>query len=112
MVVRKSLTHRDLAAVGPRSIPSIQIAPGGFEPPFSESKSDVLPLDEGAIALKASPRESATQLRRRRRPILTREFLPVTPLRWLPSGPARARPDRQSPEPEAVPGGAPVVGQA
>ena len=24
------------------------IAPGGFEPPFSDPKSDVLPLDEGA----------------------------------------------------------------
>ena len=25
------------------------IGPGGFEPPFSESKSDVLPLDEGPV---------------------------------------------------------------
>src|SRR5512145_2803067 len=25
-----------------------QVAPGGFEPPFSDPKSDVLPLDEGA----------------------------------------------------------------
>src|SRR6185312_14974258 len=25
-----------------------KIAPGGFEPPFSDPKSDVLPLDEGA----------------------------------------------------------------
>ena len=27
------------------------IAPGGFEPPFSDPKSDVLPLDEGADVL-------------------------------------------------------------
>ena len=27
------------------------IAPGGFEPPFSDPKSDVLPLDEGAAVL-------------------------------------------------------------
>ena len=29
------------------------IAPGGFEPPFSDPKSDVLPLDEGAAVLQA-----------------------------------------------------------
>jgi hypothetical protein len=29
-----------------------KIAPGGFEPPFSDPKSDVLPLDEGAKPLK------------------------------------------------------------
>jgi hypothetical protein len=28
---------------------SCTIAPGGFEPPFSDPKSDVLPLDEGAV---------------------------------------------------------------
>lgn len=28
-----------------------QIAPGGFEPPFSDPKTDVLPLDEGADAM-------------------------------------------------------------
>lgn len=26
-----------------------RIAPGGFEPPFSGPKPDVLPLDEGAV---------------------------------------------------------------
>ena len=34
-------------------IPGV-IAPGGFEPPFSDPKSDVLPLDEGA-AVAAGP---------------------------------------------------------
>jgi hypothetical protein len=29
------------------------IAPGGFEPPFSDPKSDVLPLDEGAASLES-----------------------------------------------------------
>src|SRR5256885_13702504 len=32
--------------------PNAAIAPGGFEPPFSDPKSDVLPLDEGAASLK------------------------------------------------------------
>src|SRR2546427_767888 len=32
--------------------PSLRIAPGGFEPPFSDPKSDVLPLDEGAPTTK------------------------------------------------------------
>ncbi len=32
----------------------LPIAPGGFEPPFSDPKSDVLPLDEGADVLAAS----------------------------------------------------------
>ena len=31
------------------------IAPGGFEPPFSDPKSDVLPLDEGAADCHAEP---------------------------------------------------------
>ena len=30
---------------------AVAIAPGGFEPPFSDPKSDVLPLDEGAAVL-------------------------------------------------------------
>jgi hypothetical protein len=31
-----------------------RVAPGGFEPPFSDPKSDVLPLDEGADVLAVS----------------------------------------------------------
>ena len=33
-----------------------RIAPGGFEPPFSDPKSDVLPLDEGAKPRKVVER--------------------------------------------------------
>ena len=36
---------------GIRSPSCLPIAPGGFEPPFSDPKSDVLPLDEGADVL-------------------------------------------------------------
>src|SRR5690348_1718686 len=37
------------------------IAPGGFEPPFSDPKSDVLPLDEGA-ARDRKPRKLPIEL--------------------------------------------------
>ena len=39
------LVVSDVVGVSPRAM---RIAPGGFEPPFSDPKSDVLPLDEGA----------------------------------------------------------------
>ena len=34
------------------------IAPGGFEPPFSDPKTDVLPLDEGALRRERQPNGS------------------------------------------------------
>ncbi len=39
-------------AAAARVITERIIAPGGFEPPFSDPKTDVLPLDEGAEGVK------------------------------------------------------------
>src|SRR3954470_22315708 len=36
-------------------IPAVMVAPGGFEPPFSDPKTDVLPLDEGAESENLTP---------------------------------------------------------
>ncbi len=43
------------------------IAPGGFEPPFSDPKTDVLPLDEGAGADKLLYAERLNNIDRGRR---------------------------------------------
>jgi hypothetical protein len=49
--------------------PASRIAPGGFEPPFSDPKSDVLPLDEGAATSKATRSSEGRQHARVRAPV-------------------------------------------
>src|SRR5690348_18304360 len=44
----RAMRGRSRRGSGLKAYTTSRIAPGGFEPPFSDPKSDVLPLDEGA----------------------------------------------------------------
>ena len=102
-----SASHKLPPAVGNRAIGSAgEIGPGGFEPPFSDPKSDVLPLDEGPATRSklAGARGSGkfSRLFPRRRParspwFLSESFCPASDSTSSSHRRVPARSDRRQP---------------
>src|SRR5262245_12485436 len=97
------MQNKQRGSLGPRIQdlgPAVQVAPGGFEPPFSDPKSDVLPLDEGAASPKSYWDVSTCTTRSLVR--VTKTAQPVSRASAAASGASENTPKTAEPEPASI----------